>query len=227
MPPPLSATAPPSGRHSAWCLHRLRWAIKTDTHSIHLKVRNTMRLANSIRQILHASYAHVPATEAGYPVEKDMHYKVWFPVGLLAAVAVVVCLLGTSIKPLPELDWLSSLAKGGDAGAQLQLGLAYREGRYGLTPDNKTGLYWLNQSADNGNAYAEMVLGKAYAGGEGVEKNTALAEKWWRKAIKGGNTEARALLGDMLIRSGKVQEGNQLLGSEKPQEGNELNVEPL
>lgn len=186
-----------------------------------------MRLGQSIRQILHASYANVPASEAVYPVDNDMRYKVWFPTGLLALVALMVCLMGTSVKPLPELDWLNTLANKGDAGAQLQLGMAYREGRYGLTPDTKTGMYWLNQSASNGNAYAEMVLGKAYARGDGVEQNTALAEKWWRKAIAGGNSEARALLGDMLIRSGKVKEGNQVLGSEQSHEGNELNKEPL
>lgn len=186
-----------------------------------------MRLVQNFRQILQASHAQVPATGATYPLENDMQFKAWFPVGLLGFVAVVVCLLGTSIKPLPEVDWLSSLANKGDAGAQLQLGLAYIDGRYGLTADSKTGLYWLNQSANSGNAYAEMAIGKAYANGQGVEKNTALAEKWWRKAIKGGNNQARLLLGDMLIRTGKVQEGNQLLGSEKHHEGNELNVEPL
>ena len=53
-----------------------------------------------------------------------------------------------------ELDWLSRLANAGDAGAQLQLGLAYRDGRYGLTADARTGQYWLDRAARNGMAYA-------------------------------------------------------------------------
>jgi len=53
-----------------------------------------------------------------------------------------------------ELDWLSRLAAADDAGAQLQLGLAYRDGRYGLAPDARTGQYWLDRAARNGQAYA-------------------------------------------------------------------------
>ena len=57
-----------------------------------------MRLGQSIRQILHASYANVPASEAVYPVDNDMRYKVWFPAGLLALVVAklfIVDLAGT------------------------------------------------------------------------------------------------------------------------------------
>jgi len=53
-----------------------------------------------------------------------------------------------------EFDWLNRLAAADDAGAQLQLGLAYRDGRYGLAPDAGTGQYWLDRAARNGQVYA-------------------------------------------------------------------------
>jgi len=53
-----------------------------------------------------------------------------------------------------ELAWLSRLAAADDPGAQLQLGLAWRDGRYGLAPDARKGQYWLDQAARNGEDYA-------------------------------------------------------------------------
>ncbi|MBI5041207.1 MAG: sel1 repeat family protein [Gammaproteobacteria bacterium] len=74
----------------------------------------------------------------------------------MAVGAVVLAAIGghgTAIPPDQEIAWLSQLAANGDAGAQLQLGLAYREGRYGLKADEKTGSYWLAQAAHNGQSY--------------------------------------------------------------------------
>jgi thioredoxin-like negative regulator of GroEL len=139
----------------------------------------------------------------------------WLPgvlPGVLLVIAIIAStLLGTSNKPGDELDWLSRLANNGDAGAQLQLGLAYRDGQYGLTPDAKTGLYWLKQSAAGGNAYAEDAIGSAYAKGQGTAQDTTLAEQWWRKAIKDGDHDARIHLADALIQAGQTQEANRLL----------------
>lgn len=133
------------------------------------------------------------------------------PGGLLLAAVLAILMLGAQIKPHDEVAWLTQLANQGDDGAQLQLGLAYRDGRYGLTPDAKTGLYWLKRSAAGGNAYAEDAVGKAYAEGLGIDKDIATAEAWWRKAIRDGNQEARIHLADALIQSGHAAEGNALL----------------
>ena len=89
------------------------------------------------------------------------------PGGLLLAAILASILLGSQIQPRDELAWLTRLANQGDDGAQLQLGLAYRDGRYGLSPDPESGLYWLQRSAAGGNAYAEDAVGKAYADGQG------------------------------------------------------------
>jgi uncharacterized protein len=133
------------------------------------------------------------------------------PGGLLVAAILASILLGSQIQPRDELAWLTRLANQGDDGAQLQLGLAYRDGRYGLSPDPKTGLYWLQRSAAGGNAYAEDAVGKAYADGQGTAQDIAKAEQWWRKSMKHGDREARIHLADTLIRTGHVSEGNALL----------------
>ena len=143
-------------------------------------------------------------TQEIHKSERKYAFSQLFPV-----VASVV--FGTHAKPRDELDWLSRLANNGDAGAQLQLGLAYRDGHYGLTPDAKTGLYWLKQSAAGGNAYAEDAIGSAYAKGEGTEKDVRQAEQWWRKAIKDGDSDARMHLANALIKAGQTKEANQLL----------------
>jgi hypothetical protein len=106
--------------------------------------------------------------------------------------------LAPPIKPQQEAEWLSQLAPSGDAGAQLQLGLAYREGRYGLAPDPHTGLYWLERSAESGNIYAADLVGTAYAEGQGTEVDKKRARHWWQVAARGGNVDAKKRLGKLL-----------------------------
>ena len=178
-----------------------------------------MQLVNCSHQMLHTSettFATMPATiqppsESTTASKRVAVILRWLPGVLLVAAIITSALIGTPPKPRDEVDWLSRLAHSGDAGAQLQLGLAYRDGRYGLTADAKTGLYWLNQSAAGGNAYAEDAIGNAYAKGQGTAQDTKLAEQWWRKAIKDGDRDARLNLADALLQAGQTQEANQLL----------------
>lgn len=132
------------------------------------------------------------------------------PILLLGAITAAV-MMGSHNKPGDELDWLSRLASEGDSGAQLELGLAYRDGRYGLTPDARTGFYWLSKSAHAGNAYAEDALGNAYAAGEGTERDLEAAQMWWHKAINDGDKEARLHLGEALLSEGHVKEAESYL----------------
>jgi len=161
--------------------------------------------------MLTASDPVVVPTETNNSTVKSNRLLLWLPGGLVAAAILASTLLGTPNKPRDELDWLSRLANNGDAGAQLQLGLAYRDGRYGLTPDPKTGLYWLQKSAAGGNAYAEDAIGSAYSKGQGIGRDMKQAEQWWRKAIKDGDRDARMHLADALIQAGQTQEANRLL----------------
>lgn len=106
-----------------------------------------------------------------------------------------------------EADWLSQLAREGDDGAQLQLGLAYREGRYGLQADARTGLYWLTASAKQENGYAADLVANAYARGEGCATDPEQALHWWRVAANLGNADAQRHLGDYLLANGWGAEG--------------------
>jgi TPR repeat protein len=78
----------------------------------------------------------------------------------LVAVLVLVFLMqgGRPPSDSQELAWLNRLAAANNPDAQLQLGLAYREGRYGLAPDARTGQYWLEKAARNGEQYAVDLL---------------------------------------------------------------------
>jgi len=102
-----------------------------------------------------------------------------------------------------ELAWLHRLADDGDTGAELQLGLAYRDGRYGLHPDFRAALKWLSTAGRNGNAYAADAVGNAYATGQGTPRDSQQAEYWWRLAARGGNADAQAHLGEALLTEGR------------------------
>jgi hypothetical protein len=77
---------------------------------------------------------------------------------IVAGLALIFLLKG-GLPPSDsqELDWLNRLAAN-NPDAQLQLGLAYREGRYGLAPDARAGDYWLEKAARNGEQYAVDLL---------------------------------------------------------------------
>ncbi len=131
-------------------------------------------------------------------------------IALVMAIATASALVSAQ-RPHDEISWLSSLATAGDNGAQLEIGLAYRDGRYGLNPDASTALYWLKRSADNGNAYAEASVGDMYAAGTGVSKDPAVAMRWWQQASADGNHEARLHLAEALIKAGDTRQAESIL----------------
>jgi TPR repeat protein len=125
------------------------------------------------------------------------------PRWVVPAIGVVVLVLmgvfGHPVAPREEADWLSRLAEGGDAAAQLELGLAYRAGRDGLDADPHAAFYWLNRSAKSGNSYAADLVGTAYSVGEGTAVDEQSARHWWQVAAEGGNRDARRRLGGYTI----------------------------
>ncbi|MGD8935387.1 MAG: tetratricopeptide repeat protein [Thiogranum sp.] len=124
--------------------------------------------------------------------------------GLAAAGAIAVAAHNGGGSPANrELAWLSHLAKTGNTGAQLQLGLVYREGRYGVKPDARTSLRWLSAAGRGGNAYAADVVANAFAAGQGAPRNAQLARHWWQLAASGGNADAQTHLGEALLAEGK------------------------
>jgi hypothetical protein len=99
-----------------------------------------------------------------------------------------------------EVNWLTRLAKSGDNGAQLELGLAYEKGLYGLQVDEKTSFYWLNAAARGGNAYAADVVANRYAIDKPEQVHKAVY--WWDKAAHGGNADAEVHLAEYMVKQG-------------------------
>lgn len=91
-------------------------------------------------------------------------------------------------------DCFKRAAGKGHAGAQVQLGLAYRFG--GTRPwDEVEAVKWYRKAAEQGNARAQFYLGCAYEHGQGVPQNYSEAFKWLRKAAEQGNAAAQLNLG--------------------------------
>jgi len=140
--------------------------------------------------------------------------QTWLPGLLLLAITACCLVYGTPNRPDEDLRLLRQMASAGDAGAQLQLGIDYRDGRLGLNRDPATALGWLLRAAQNGNAYAEDTVGSMYANGIGITRNPAMARYWWNASMKAGNREARVHLAEFLVQSGKRDEAKSII--EKP-----------
>ncbi len=93
-----------------------------------------------------------------------------------------------------EIAAIANAAERGNQGAQLLLGLIYREGR-GVPRDAAKALYWLEQAARERQPYAAYALGQMYAAGEGTARDTAKAIDWWRVAADEGFAPAQLELG--------------------------------
>jgi len=132
--------------------------------------------------------------------------------GMAAAGAIAFAAARTGgVSGPSEVELLNQLAKSGDTGAQLQLGLAYEEGRYGLKTNPQTGLFWLTAAARHGDAYAADEVAKAYATGYGTQRDPQQALHWWAIAAEGGNADAQTHMGEYLIDTGEKREGVALL----------------
>ncbi|MCI0505439.1 MAG: sel1 repeat family protein [Gammaproteobacteria bacterium] len=87
-----------------------------------------------------------------------------------------------------------TLAVEGDAEAQHNLAILYRQGK-GVMQNPKLAAVWFRKAADQGLASAQYYLGHMYDAGEGVEKNPQLAVQWYQKGAQGGDPLAQANLG--------------------------------
>lgn len=92
-------------------------------------------------------------------------------------------------------EWIP-LAEQGNAAAQYNLGVMYRNGN-GVTQDDKAAVKWYQLAADQGDAAAQNNLGAMYTSGLGITQDYKTAMTWYRLAADQGNAAAQNNLGAM------------------------------
>ncbi len=125
---------------------------------------------------------------------------------LNAAEQLGVCYIkGLSVEKNDEkgLMWIMIAAKGGKAGAQGILGMAYLTGQGTLDVNKGEAVKWLKLSADQGFLPAEKSLGQCYIKGDGVAKNVELGVEYITKAALAGDDSSQLLLSEY-YRAGKI-----------------------
>jgi TPR repeat protein len=85
-------------------------------------------------------------------------------------------------------EW-EPLAKQGNASAQFNLGLMYRDGD-GVPQDYKTAVKWYRLAAEQRHADAQYNLGVMYYNGVGVLEDYVYAHVWWNIAASSGRKDA-------------------------------------
>lgn len=98
-----------------------------------------------------------------------------------------------------------TLADQGDAEAQHNLAILYRQGK-GVMQDSKLAAEWFRKAADQDLSSAQYYLGHMYDVGDGVEKSPELAVKWYQKAAQQGNPMAQTNLGVAYIAGEGVKQ---------------------
>ena len=102
---------------------------------------------------------------------------------------------------------MDPLAEQGDAGAQYNLGLMYRNGQ-GVPQDYKTAVKWYTLAAEQGIALAQNVLGEIYFKGQrGIPQNYSAAFAWHKRAADNGVVDSWAHLGYIYLKGlGAIQD---------------------
>ena len=90
------------------------------------------------------------------------------------------------------------VAEGGDANAQLNLGVMYYNGE-GVPQDYKEAVKWYRMSAEQGHDDAQKNLVMMYNFGEGVPQDLKEAVKWCRMAAEQGHAKAQFLSTVMVV----------------------------
>ncbi len=98
-----------------------------------------------------------------------------------------------------EFAYWRSLAEGGDAEAQFNLGLIYDSGR-GVPVDYAQAARWYRRAAKQGYAPAQYTLGLLYVGGYGVPRDYVQAYKWLQLAAAQKHEYAIESRDDLVVR---------------------------
>ncbi len=92
-------------------------------------------------------------------------------------------------SPKPVADRLSLLADGGNAKAQLLLGLKYLDGE-GVKADEARAATYLQRAAEQGEPVAQYRLGTMFERGQGLVSDQPKAVQWYDAAARQGNRKA-------------------------------------
>ena len=95
-------------------------------------------------------------------------------------------------------DWrkLLARAKSGDSEAEWEVGERYadgckdKRGRMIVKRSPKKAIAWLRRSAEHGNRSAQNNLANLLSSGRAIRKNVGEAFKWYRKALRAGDSSA-------------------------------------
>jgi len=101
------------------------------------------------------------------------------------------------------LDHLTSLARAGNAKAQMIVGLQYLESG-GDKASKAAAAHWLHEAATKGESIAQYRLGTLYQRGLGVPADTIEAMHWYEAAAKQGNVKAMYNLGLAYVQNGSA-----------------------
>jgi hypothetical protein len=92
------------------------------------------------------------------------------------------------------MRWYRKAADQGDAAAQANIGLLYRNG-WGVAQDYAEAMRWYRKAADQGNTTGQHNIGWLYRNGWGVAQDDAEAMRWYRKAADQGAVIAQKNVG--------------------------------
>lgn len=136
----------------------------------------------------------------------------WSQVYIRFLLTILVCShvfaddYSTGLTAAEEGDYVKAfhlwkpLANQGNALAERELGVLYREGT-GVVQNHIQAAQLFRKSANQGDAKAQFYLGKMYQNGRGISQNSMEAKKWYQKAAEQGLAEAQANLGYLLTTS--------------------------
>jgi uncharacterized protein len=102
---------------------------------------------------------------------------------------------GVTADPVRAVQLFWKAAQAGDAGAQNEIGRAYRRGYGGIAANPAEAFKWFEKSAAQGYARGEVELGFSYENGTGVAADPARAIQLFWKNAQAGDSDAENEIG--------------------------------
>lgn len=126
-----------------------------------------------------------------------------------------------AISAIAQTDYEKYIdaAKNGDAKAQYEIALCYRNGK-GVKYNRSKAIEWLKKAADQDYADAQGLLGHYYLYGNGVKANVTLALELLNKAVEKGSAAGQFYLG--LAYNGAVNKKGETIVNRNEELSNQL-----